>query len=110
MIDDAETVAHPWRYGDAVACEGALALPPRIDKFDYRAYLARERVFLWMPTPDRVWRTGHSAPGAGAPTQWRARLIAARGAARNVIAAILPNPESALLNGILVGDASALPQ
>ena len=110
VIDDAGTVARPWRYGEAVECEGALALPPRIDKFDYRAYLAREQVFLWMPKPDRVWRAVSGAPRGDAPALWRARLIAARGAARNVIAAILPNPESALLNGILIGDASALPQ
>jgi predicted membrane metal-binding protein len=44
--------ARRWRYGDALRVEGRVSPPPRIDSFDYRLYLARQGVSLWLPAAE----------------------------------------------------------
>lgn len=94
-----------WRYGDRVRIEGVLTLPPRIDDFDYRLYLARQGVFAWMPRVDRAQWLATDPPNPA----W-ARMLALKDALRQAVRAVVPSPESALLNGILIGDDNALPE
>lgn len=100
----AGTDATRWRYGDAVRATGLLDAPPRMSMFDYREYLARQGVFSWMSRPRELARIGE---GYGNPIF--ARLLEAKDAVRQTVRRILPQPESALLNGILIGDDKDIP-
>lgn len=93
-----------WRYGDVVRVEGKLEAPPRMSTFDYREYLARKGVFSWMARPDTIERMGENA---GAPLH--AQLLLFKDRVRQTVKQILPMPESALLNGILIGDDNDIP-
>jgi competence protein ComEC len=99
-----QTLPLRWRYGDTVLVEGMLERPPRIDAFDYRLWLAQRGAFVWMPRPDVAMNTGHDPPSLF----WRA-LFAGRDVIRQSVRANVPDPESALLNGILIGDDDLLP-
>ncbi len=94
-----------WRYGDRVRIEGMLTQPPRIDDFDYQLYLARQGVFAWMPRVDRAQWLAYDPPNPA----W-AQMLTIKDALRQAVRATLPSPESALLNGILIGDDNALPE
>ena len=39
------------RYGDRITLEGSLAVPPILETFDYRDYLARQGIHLVMDFP-----------------------------------------------------------
>ncbi len=93
-----------WRYGDVLRVEGRLEAPPRMSTFDYREYLARKGVFSWMAKPDGIARIGE---GAGNPLY--AQLLLFKDRVRQTVKQILPMPESALLNGILIGDDNDIP-
>jgi competence protein ComEC len=94
----------PARYGDAIRVDGLLEAPPQLSGFDYRDYLARRGVFSWMPRPDRLWVIGE---GYGSPIY--AALLQFKDRVRQTVKRILPMPESALLNGILIGDDNDIP-
>ena len=85
------------RDGDTVRLDGELTTPPVWEGFSYRDYLARENVFSLMNMPS-VEVLEH-AQG------WNLRrmLGALRARCESVLAALLPNPEAALLTGILLG-------
>lgn len=93
-----------WRYGDVVRVEGRLEAPPRMSTFDYREYLGRKGVFSWMARPERIERIGENT---GAPIH--ANLLLLKDRVRQTVKQILPMPESALLNGILIGDDNDIP-
>lgn len=92
-----------YRDGDAVLIDGRLSLPPELDHFDYRAYLARQGIRAQLDYP-RVLITGHER-------RWLpARLITRlRRASSAALDRVLPQPEAALARGIVVGDRSAIP-
>ena len=93
-----------WRYGDVLRAWGTLDAPPVMAMFDYRDYLARQGVFSWLTYPSRVQRIGE---GQGQPIY--ATLLQVKAALRGSVQRIMPAPESALLNGILIGDDNELP-
>ncbi|MFC1464479.1 MAG: ComEC/Rec2 family competence protein [Candidatus Brachytrichaceae bacterium NZ_4S206] len=101
----AGTNATRWRYGDAVRATGLLDAPPRMSTFDYREYLARQGMFSWMRQPRDLARIGE---GYGNPIF--ASLLDAKDAVRQTVRRILPQPEAALLNGILIGDDKDIPE
>lgn len=84
-------------YGDEVSVAGVLLPPGEFDSFSYTDYLARQGV--------------HSVMRQGTLTLVQARpyddvtsaLIALREAARVIILSALPQPQSGLLVGILLG-------
>ena len=82
--------------GDRVALHGAVEAPPRIEGFDYPAYLARQGIGAVVRSFE-VARTGH--PGSGV-TDGLAGL-------RHLLAAglddMVPEPEAAFGVGILLG-------
>lgn len=85
------------REGDVVRLRGTLTEPPVWQDFSYRDYLAREGVFslMTMPSVEVVQR--------GERRGLRQVLGALRARGEAVIAAQIPNPEAALLTGILLG-------
>ncbi len=90
-------------YGDRVRATGALATPATGDTFSYAEYLGRRGVFTIMPT------SGVDVVSKGHGDQVFARLLELKEILRREIAAALPEPQSGLLTGILLGDESGLP-
>jgi len=93
-----------WRYGDELEIGGRLETPASTDQSSYSAYLARQGIHSLMSYPhfqliarDR----GHALP---------AFLYSLNRRTRSLIASILPEPEAALLNGILVGSDGGIPR
>lgn len=90
------------QYGDRVRAHGTPITPPRIDSFDYAAYLARSDIFTLLRDA-RLEVIGH--PGGHPVITF---LLAVKTRLRSVIETTLPDPAAALLRGILLGD-DALP-
>lgn len=91
-----------WRYGDPVWLRGAMQTPPVFEGFNYRDYLARSDIHSLMPEAD----AGRAGMRSG---NVLLRLIYDyRGLARRTIDRIFPDPEAALMAGILLGDESAI--
>jgi competence protein ComEC len=92
-----------WRVGDRLSVEGPLEDPPAFEGFSYSDYLARRSIYSWIPRA----RVTLLLRDQGF---WFARgLLMMRRRAQSTIAAILPEPQGALLTGILLGVESGIP-
>jgi competence protein ComEC len=91
-------------YGATLALSGELLPLSALNSADYAAYLARQGIYSVMRFPDAnvLSDTGGSA--------FRRALLAVRERGRAAIQASLPEPQAALLTGILLGDDSGLPR
>ena len=92
-----------WQYGDLIKLQGKLATPANDIEFSYQDYLARQGIYSQMGYP----RASLLQHGAGNPIM--EALYGLRMQAYQVINQILPQPEAALLNGILLGLDNDLP-
>ncbi len=90
------------RYGDDVRLFGTPRTPPQLDDFNYRDYLARERVFSIVYNAEAEVITNGDARSV------RGALLDVRNDAREAIQRTLSEPYSALLTGILLGDESGI--
>ncbi|HET7087541.1 MAG TPA: ComEC/Rec2 family competence protein [Anaerolineae bacterium] len=81
-----------------------LQTPPEFATFNYRDYLAGKSVYSVVDRP----RIERLARDQGNPIL--AILYNLKDRAQETIAAILPEPQAALLTGILLGDESGIPQ
>jgi competence protein ComEC len=92
-----------FKYGDHLRVTGT---PQRVEnwgEFDYREYLARQGIFHEM-------RGAHItllAEGTGSP--FYQALFRVRDRAQGIINRLIPDAESSLLSGILLGDDSGMP-
>jgi competence protein ComEC len=93
----------PLHYGDLVLLSGELQEPPRFDQFDYRAYLAEQGVAGVMPSAWLIRVTAHQ----GDPLH--AALFALRHAVIEAVDRALPEPQAALLLGVVFGYRGTLP-
>lgn len=87
-----------FRYGDRVQISGEPQTPPEFDTFSYRDYLARGGIYTLV----RNAQVSILARDQGSPV-WAA-LYSVRTAARELLNRLLPDPQAALLAGILLGD------
>jgi len=85
------------RYGDRIQVRGQLGEPPVFEGFNYKEYLARAGVHTMVQQP-QVTLLGHDQGSLF----WRT-LYRIRQEGQAVIARLLPEPEAALLTGILLG-------
>ncbi len=92
------------RYGDRLVVIGALTTPPTSETFSYRDYLAHEGIFVLL----KACRLGVLAHGAGNPLL--AAVYRLRDAAHAVVRRLWPDPEAALLSGILLGLDKGIPR
>jgi len=92
-----------YHSGDIVELEGNLEAPPRIEDFDYAAYLARRGIASVMEYP-RTRIIGHDDDNIARATILRARRTLSHG-----LALALPEPQASLAQGVLLGERSALP-
>ena len=92
-----------YQYGDQLELSGGLRAPPSQGDFSYADYLARQDIYSLMDRP----RALRLASGQGNPLY--AALYALRERAHVVITRSLPEPQSGLLAGILLGLARDIP-
>jgi competence protein ComEC len=91
------------RYGDRVRVEGLLEAPPVFEEFSYREYLARQSIHsLIQRAQVTLLAENQSSP-------FLYHLFAFKRHARSTIASILPEPQAALLTGILLGVETGIP-
>ena len=90
-------------YGDRVRIEGLLETPPIFEEFSYREYLARQGIHSLIRRAQVERKEG----GQGNPLY--AALLTLKARAQSTIASILPEPQAALLTGILLGVETGIP-
>jgi len=93
----------PVRYGDLVLLSGEIQQPPRFDQFDYRAYLSEQGIAGVMPGARLVRVSSHG----GDPLH--SALIVLRHTVIETVDRALPEPQAALLLGVVFGYRAALP-
>ncbi len=93
----------PIPYGAKVQLNGTLETPPTEGDFNYKDYLARQGVHSLMNLP----RVTILAEEQGQPLYHAIYALKAR--AQATINQLLPNPQAALLTGILLGNDNGLP-
>jgi competence protein ComEC len=91
-------------YGSRLQIMGQLKTPGNFDGFDYQQYLARRNIFSEMLQPDVVVME----TGLGNPIMKLILAIKAR--AQDAINRLFPEPQAALLSGILLGYDRGLPK
>ncbi|MCE9643770.1 ComEC family competence protein [Candidatus Parcubacteria bacterium] len=97
------------RYGDRLRVEGSLVLPRTFETesgrtFDYPAYLSARGIYALVERPHL------EVVGSGEGSFLRQKLYAIKNAFLEALARVLPEPESTLLAGLLLGSQGALPQ
>lgn len=96
-----------YHYGDKLTVTGKLSAPQNFlttsgQEFDYENYLARQRIYFQMFTPQiEVLATGQG-------NWFRAKLLRWRENFLHGLDQVLPEPESALLGGLLLGAKRSL--
>jgi competence protein ComEC len=93
-----------YRFGDELEIHGKLETPSDSEGFSYRTYLARQGIHSLLRYP----RITLLARNQGQPLP--AVLYAVKRRTQSVISTILPEPEAALLTGILVGSDEGIPR
>jgi competence protein ComEC len=94
-----------FQYGDEVRVRGLLRTPPCHDDFCYREYLAQRDIHSLIKYPKKIEVITQDQ---GRPF-WTA-LYSFRRHASDTINRLLPEPQAALLNGILLGIESGIPK
>ena len=95
-------LGHDFKYGDRVSVYGELSQPPEGHSFSYRDYLFHKGIYsMSQYGAVKLLSRGHGCPAKRA-------LYALRERSSQVLQNNFPNPESALLRGILLGDESGI--
>jgi len=92
------------RYGDRVRLSGLLQPPPIVKGFDYAAYLARQGVYAVLSDP--VVKSVENRR----ENPLMETLYSFRRKALEILKRLFPEPEGALLSGILLGDDNSIPK
>ncbi len=91
-----------YEYGDLIEIEGELDEPPVFPEFDYRDYLLRQGVVSLAAYPDvTLVESGHGSALKGA-------VIDVRQSLSGRLDEVLPEPQSSLASGVLLGTRSNL--
>jgi len=93
----------PVHYGDLVLLGGEVQEAPQFEQFDYRAYLAEQGIAGVMPSARLIRVTSH--PG----DPFHTALFAIRHALIDAVDQALPEPQAALVLGVVFGYRAALP-
>lgn len=95
-----------YHYGQRLMVYGEIRHPPPARKpgsFDYQAYLSRQRIFALMHEPQVQVARGHT----GNPIL--ISLLAFRDQCKTVVLRLLPEPQSSVAAGILLGLKASIP-
>lgn len=93
----------PVPYGARIRVNGRIETPPELEDFSYRDYLARQGIYSLANLPTlTILETGAGHPLYHAIFAFKERAAA-------TIGRLIPNPEAALLSGILLGNDNGIP-
>jgi competence protein ComEC len=92
-----------YDYGDELEIKGLLETPPELEDFSYREYLARQDIYSILRRPQIT------LVGRGRGNALTKAFLAFKRQAQRVIGLILPEPQAALLTGILLGVRTGIP-
>ncbi|HEY40516.1 MAG TPA: DNA internalization-related competence protein ComEC/Rec2 [Dehalococcoidia bacterium] len=93
-----------YSYGDVLLVTGELEEPPQFEDFDYADYLARQGIYSTVLYPRiEVVDTGQGNPFLGWVYSLRHRLA-------DTIAEVLPEPQASLVQGVVLGMRSNIPE
>ena len=92
-----------YNYGDYLHINGKLETPPQVGDFDYRGYLAHQGIYSTIYYPAiEVLDTGRGFR----PLAW---VYGLRSRLSEVLAEVLPEPQAALAQGIVLGIRTNIP-
>lgn len=89
-------------YGSRVRIQGLIETPPEFEDFSYKDYLARQGIHSLMNLP----QVTVLAEGQGNPLYHT--VFALKGRAQATINQLIPDPQAALLIGILLGNDNGI--
>ena len=92
-----------FRYGDRLRLTGRIQAPPALEDFDYPAYLARQGVFAVM------YARRATLVSAGNGSGFYRWLYGLRRSAAASIAAVVPEPQAALAQAMVLGLRGGIP-
>ncbi len=92
-----------YSYGDMIRITGELKTPPVFDDFDYASYLSHENIYSTMLYP----QIELIADGQG--NTLLKRIYTLRTELSQSLARVLPEPQAALAQGMLLGIRSNIP-
>jgi len=93
-----------YNYGDEIEVIGILETPPEFEDFSYRDYLETRGIYSLMNRPEIRWLSSDNGSRA------YAALLNFRHRLEEKISQILPEPESSLLAGVVLGVKRNLPE
>ena len=93
-----------YHYGDILKLNGTVETPPQFDDFNYRDYLAHQRTYstMYYPKSALVERNKGS--------KVLAFIYSLRNSLSQSLSNVLPEPQSSLAQGILLGLRGNIPQ
>jgi len=92
-----------WDYGQRVRVWGSPQTPPEDETFSYRAYLARRGIYTYLMYPAATPQSGQAG------SSLLKAVYSLRSLAYQTLNRLYPQPEAALLSGILLGLERDLP-
>lgn len=98
------TKAQDFFYGDLIVVEGKIKEPKNFEDFDYKGYLERFGVFATISYPKILILKNNQA------NIFKKTLLKIKHLFTRRVSGILPEPQSSLLLGILIGARKTLPQ
>ncbi len=92
-----------YEYGDVLLVKGKLETPGQLDDFDYGDYLAHEGIYSTMLYPQiTLLEKGRGAK----PLEW---IYSLRNSLSRTLATVLPEPQSSLAQGMILGIRGNIP-
>jgi competence protein ComEC len=96
--------SHNFDYGDRLVVTGKIEEPAVFDDFNYKNYLSRFGIDAVMYYPD------FDVAGEHQGNKIKAALLTIKQKFTENLTKVLPEPQNALLGGILVGEKRTIPQ
>ena len=93
-----------YSYGDEIKIEGGLETPPEFEDFSYRDYLATRGIYSLVNRPEITLLSSCNG------SRTYALLLNLRHRLEEKISQILPEPESSLIAGVVLGIKRNLPR
>jgi competence protein ComEC len=91
-------------YGDELKTECLLKIPENKENFDYKMYLAKDRIFYLCQN------TKFEKTGKNLGNKFYANMLSLKNKMTSSINQMIPYPQSALGNGLIFGGSSDLPK
>ena len=92
-----------YSYGDVLLVTGKLEIPPQLDDFNYKDYLAHQEIYSTMRYPKiEILETGKGFE----PLEW---IYLLRNSLSQTLTEVLPEPQASLAQGVILGIRGNIP-